>query len=70
MKFNNGAPFGSLLVAKIDQDGRVNIIIPKPTIPLKIYPNPAKDLLNLAISEERKTYQLQIIDLLGKVIFT
>jgi hypothetical protein len=61
IKFNNGAPFGSLFVAKTDQDGRVNIIIPKPTIPLKIYPNPAKYLLNL---------QLQIIDLLGKVIFT
>jgi hypothetical protein len=70
MNFYNGAPFSSLFVAKTDQDGRVNIITPKPTLPLKIYPNPAKDILNIEISEEGKTYTVEIIDMLSKTILT
>lgn len=70
MNFYNGAPFSSLFVAKTDQDGRVNIKEPKPTLPLKIYPNPAKDILNIEISEEGKTYTVQIIDMLSKTILT
>lgn len=62
--------WGRLFVAKTDQDGRVNIITPKPTIPLKIYPNPAKDILNIEISEEGKTYTIEIIDMLSKTILT
>jgi hypothetical protein len=63
-------PFTIILVAKTDQDGRVNIIKPKPTLPLKIYPNPAKDILNIEISEEGKTYTVEIIDMLSKTILT
>jgi hypothetical protein len=62
--------YAKLLVAKTDQDGRVNIIEPKPTLPLKIYPNPAKDILNIEICEEGKTYKVEIIDMLSKTILT
>jgi hypothetical protein len=62
--------YGKLFVAKTDQDGRVNIKEPKPTLPLKIFPNPAKELLNIEISEEGKTYTVEIIDMLSKTILT
>ncbi len=62
--------YPQILVAKTDQDGRVNIIKPKPTLPLKIYPNPAKDILTIEISEEGKTYTVEIIDMLSKTILT
>jgi len=62
--------YGKLFVAKTDQDGRINIIAPKPTTPLKIYPNPAKELLNIEISEEGKTYSVEIIDMLSKTILS
>jgi hypothetical protein len=62
--------YASLLVAKTDQEGRVKIIEPKPTLPLKIYPNPAKNILTIEISEEGKTYKVEIIDMLSKTILT
>ena len=62
--------YPQILVLKTDQYGKVNIIEPKPTLLLKIYPNPAKDILTIEISEQGKTYTVEIIDMLSKTILT
>jgi hypothetical protein len=62
--------YGKLFVAKTDQNGRVNIITPKPNFPLKIYPNPVNDKLNIMfeLKNDADLITIEVYDLQLKLI--